>query len=216
MATDSVPATRGSDQRRCHCGQTFKTSPGSDRVHCSRECYSAAQRQRADLRASARFWSKVEKGDGCWNWIGTLSAKGYGIFTLGDHRLNTSAHRWAWVEAHGPIADGLFVCHHCDNPSCVRPEHLFLGTNGDNMRDCAQKGRLAVQKRPWTSRLAKPCASRQPGEANNNSKLTEAQVLEIRALAAKGVPLRCIGRLRGLGFTNIWRIVHRRAWVHLP
>lgn len=88
-----------------------------------------------------RFWSHVVKSDGCWIWTaGTYKHGGYGLISIGDRNHRT--HRVAWILANGEIPEGLFVCHHCDNPPCVRPDHLFLGTNLDNMRDSNQKGRL--------------------------------------------------------------------------
>tara|TARA_Y100000310_G_scaffold14352_1_gene14541 strand:- start:175 stop:714 length:540 start_codon:yes stop_codon:yes gene_type:complete len=92
-----------------------------------------------------RFWAKVKKGPGCWLWTGATRPGGYGnLFTFRDKgRRNhfTSAHRASWEIHYGPIPDGLLVCHRCDNPPCVKPEHLFLGTNKDNQRDRRQKGR---------------------------------------------------------------------------
>jgi hypothetical protein len=90
-----------------------------------------------------RFWEKVEKGDGCWTWVGTRTGRGYGTFRANDPRRQEPAHRLSWEFVNGPIPDGLSVLHHCDNPPCVRPDHLFLGTRGDNNRDAAAKGRTA-------------------------------------------------------------------------
>lgn len=88
------------------------------------------------------FWSRVVKLEcGCWDWVGTRTAKGYGAFHVKGEYWR--AHRYSWVLANGPIPNNLFVCHKCDMPSCVNPEHLFLGTNDDNMADMRLKGRSA-------------------------------------------------------------------------
>lgn len=87
-----------------------------------------------------RFWSKVPIGaEGCWEWKAGLSPRGYGQFW--DTGTNRGAHRYAYEQVIGPIPEGLFVCHRCDNPACVRPDHLFLGTQQDNMSDKQSKGR---------------------------------------------------------------------------
>ena len=87
-----------------------------------------------------RFWNKVQVTDGCWEWQEGLSTGGYGKFWVGNETV--PAHRFAWEVSQGPIPDGLFVCHHCDNRKCVRPDHLWLGTSYDNMVDCVEKGRV--------------------------------------------------------------------------
>lgn len=93
-----------------------------------------------------RFWSKVEKTDSCWIWRGELMASGYGKIKIeGRYWL---AHRFSKFLADGELSDELFVCHTCDNPPCVRPEHLFLGTARDNGRDMSAKGRSAGHLTP--------------------------------------------------------------------
>lgn len=96
-----------------------------------------------------RFWEKVDKSGDCWLWTAATAFWGYGVFQLGRGPGEgiVRAHRWSWEQAHGPIPDGLFVCHHCDTPACVRPSHLFLGTNADNLGDMGRKGRAGPSKR---------------------------------------------------------------------
>jgi hypothetical protein len=96
-----------------------------------------------------RFWPKVVKSDGCWLWVGAKFERGYGCIVAGGPRINGRpaerrhlyAHRVSYELSVGPIPDGLYVCHHCDNPPCVNPSHLFLGTATDNNRDREAKGR---------------------------------------------------------------------------
>lgn len=87
-----------------------------------------------------RFWSKVKTGRGCWGYLGCLNEHGYGIFGISPD-VSVLAHRFAWEITHKLPAGKLFVCHHCDNPTCVRPDHLFLGTARENVHDCIRKNR---------------------------------------------------------------------------
>lgn len=89
----------------------------------------------------------------CWEWEGSRYPSGYGAVKWNGRVIG--AHRLAWIEAFGPIPDGLDVCHHCDNPPCVRPSHLFLGTRSDNMRDAVSKGRMNWQRRPPVSHCSR-------------------------------------------------------------
>lgn len=86
-----------------------------------------------------RFWRHVEKGEGCWLWTGFCTPTGYGKTSV--ERRPAYAHRVSWELRYGPIPRGLYVCHSCDNPSCVRPDHLFVATQRENLRDMSLKGR---------------------------------------------------------------------------
>lgn len=89
-----------------------------------------------------RLAKGIERTEGCWLWKGTRNRRGYGVITLAPHHRYGIVHRVMWELHNGPIPKGIHVCHHCDNPPCARPDHLFLGTAGDNVRDCKAKGRL--------------------------------------------------------------------------
>jgi hypothetical protein len=107
------------------------------------------------MSLAERYWSHVDKNGpivrpelgACWKWTGAVTDKGYGV--TGENRKNMIASRASWIVNRGPIPDGQFVLHKCDNPPCTNPEHLFLGTKGDNLRDAIQKGRR-MQKKPST------------------------------------------------------------------
>lgn len=110
------------------------------------------------LTDGERFWGKVDKGSECWAWT-AARRKGrirhgkyheYGTFWFRGKMV--PAHRVAWTLTRGEITNGLVVCHHCDNGLCVRPDHLFLGTQSENMKDAVRKGRVAPGKRPLSQR----------------------------------------------------------------
>ena len=86
-----------------------------------------------------RFWKNVRKGPGCWEWSANKNDAGYGRFWI--CRKGVRAHRFSLELHKGKIPEGMFVCHHCDNPGCVKPDHLFVGTQSDNMHDMQSKGR---------------------------------------------------------------------------
>lgn len=123
-----------------------------------------------------RFWPKVNKTDGCWLWTAAKFRFGHGAFQLNGQACK--AHRIAYELTYGPIPAGMLVCHQCDNPSCVRPDHLWLGTIKDNNNDRHTKGRTHPGRNTRSGYKLPPGAH--AGERNSHAKLTEQQVTEIR------------------------------------
>lgn len=145
-----------------------------------------------------RFWARVKKGHKreCWPWIGAQVSAGYGAIIVNGKQ--ESAHRIAWMIENGTIPDGLFVLHHCDNPCCCNPSHLFLGTNRDNIQDCVRK-----------------CRNNAPyGSAQHLAKLTDAQAKEIVLRFQAGEMQKDLAREFGLNKVTVWNIVRGHAWTH--
>ncbi len=141
------------------CGAEFndKAIPNLAHAFCSRECY---RKWRAQDRVNT-FWKSVTKTDRCWLWKGSVGRGGYGRARFLKRRVHP-AHRVAWLLTKGAVPQGLFVCHRCDNPLCVNPNHLFLGKPSDNSADMVRKGR-SLQ-----------------GERHPQRKITMQDVLRIR------------------------------------
>lgn len=121
-----------------HCGNLWYRQPNqarAGRLYCSRRCRYAADR----VPVGDRFWDKVDQSGECWLWQAGRTPKGYGMVKVnGAHQ---GAHRVAYELVNGPIPAGMLVCHRCDTPACVRPDHLFLGSAKTNNRDAIAKGR---------------------------------------------------------------------------
>ena len=151
-----------------------------------------------DHDVAERFWSKVVRGDGCWEWQACRAALGYGRIRV-DGKVRIAS-RIAFELAVGPIPEGMLVCHHCDNPPCVNPEHLFLGDWTANARDRAHKGRNGDIR----------------GERNIGSKLTSADVTVIRRAAATGETARSIATRYPVTPEAIHAAAVGRTWKHHP
>lgn len=188
-------AMRATVGRVCEsCGMSFQAKPsevaqGKAR-YCTRVCADTAKR----TDPVARFWSYVEKGGTCWTWTGARDKDGYGVFWDGSR---VRAHQYSWRLHVGAIPDGHGVLHRCDNPPCVRPDHLFTGTTPENMRDKVSKARQAC------------------GERVGRAKLTADDVVAIRDRYAAGATLKALGREYGVHFGTIWGICQRKTWKHL-
>ena len=133
--------------------------------------------------------------DKCQEWTGAKNENGYGRTCRNGKKQY--AHRAAWEISFGPIPDGLKVCHKCDNPSCVNPTHLFLGTQRQNIQDASEKGRMTAGKL---------------GERNGNHKLTASEVIVIRQIGGTTIE---ISKMFGVTQGRISRIRNRKEWKHI-
>jgi hypothetical protein len=153
-----------------------------------------AKGQRRGIRP--RFEEKIDRNgpNGCWVWTSASSGR-YGVLWIGDGKSEV-AHRVAYELYKGPIESGLFVCHTCDNGHCVNPDHLFLGTAGDNARDMIAKGRQHDQS----------------GERNHRASLTSRQVAEIRVLRQQGLMHKDIAKRFGVQREAVGKILRVQRW----
>ena len=144
-----------------------------------------------------RFWAKVQKTTNCWIWLASKDIKGYGWFGINSKNV-VKAHRFSYELHKGKIPKGIFVCHSCDNPHCVRPNHLWLGTNDDNVQDMVKKMRHTF------------------GERNAMAKLTEKNVMKIKKLLHTGEYTgRQIAKLFNVSGVIISQIKHGTRWKYL-
>lgn len=143
--------------------------------------------------------NKVQRGfdSPCWEWIGSTSPKGYPVFSISGKTLQV--HRAVWEHANGIIPKGLCACHRCDNPLCINPNHIFIGTRADNNFDRDSKGRHVALR----------------GESHGMHRLTEEQIKEIRLLASQGIPHTHLERKFDLSGGHVGQIVHRKIWRHV-
>lgn len=147
-----------------------------------------------------RFWKKVskQKEDECWIWNAYKHKKGYGYFHANGSVMKS--HRISFIlENKTLIPKGMCICHSCDNPSCVNPNHLWMGTNMDNIKDSLMKGRRIGLR----------------GEKNNSCKLKSKEVLKIRELFLQKIKAKHIAKMFNIGISMIYAIKQRRNWKHI-
>lgn len=200
----------------CGCGQPAPIAKGNDPIRG----YIKGQPRRFCLghyiklknitvkrqwpSVEERFWKNVDKSDDCWIWTGCKTGNGYGAI-----RVNTkqkSAHRVSWELANGQnIPQGMVVLHSCDNPLCVRPSHLSIGTTDENSKDMARKGRAS------RSGPKMPAA----GERNGSAILTENDVRQIRIQQSQGQSAKQLAAQYGVTDISVRNIVRGKTWKHV-
>jgi hypothetical protein len=185
----------------CECGNKVVVYGQTIRKEKSKSCGCLKSEQQSlrmkEMRLQQsgslqdRFFARfVKLKNGCWQWRAHTDKDGYGV--LPGDRKNTRAHRLSYELHKGQISDGFVICHHCDNPGCVNPDHLFVGTSKDNAQDALQKGRAYV------------------GEKNGRSKLTKENIIEILSSELNGVQL---AQKFGVTRSTINRVRRREAWL---
>jgi hypothetical protein len=186
----------------CDCGAKTKATGTHLRKGDVTSCGCAASRKTMGARIREKWLNlkaedylaanSAKQGSGCIFWTGAIGSRGYGVSCL--HGEIVAAHRLAYETFVGEIPDGMFVCHHCDTPHCINPEHLFLGTHNDNMQDKVRKSRHSH------------------GEVHGMAKLTEEQA---RFVLQSAEPGRVLAMMFGVTADHIAMIRKGRAWRHL-
>lgn len=183
------------------CNRPVRTSGFCNRHHIKWLRHGdpiGKQERHHGLTLRERMAVYTQIGPDCWEWIGGKNARGYGV--INDGTRAQLAHRIAWLLEHGHLPAELGVLHHCDNPACVRPSHLFIGTRADNNADMLAKGRYRAGTNPPR------------GDSTWNAKLSEADVRHIRTTKERGTDL---AKRYGVTKATISDIRHRRSWAHI-
>lgn len=191
-------------KRNCeYCGKEFKTVPSWDYVCCSNRCSRLNRYKHLGSPADRLLNRSKEMPNGCREWQGSVSSDGYGMVGMRFSEKyakygNTKVHRISYLEFVGEIPEGMHVLHKCDNRKCINPNHLFLGTNADNVRDRNNKNR---QTR---------------GEKHPHAKLTEVKVKKMRALYETGNYYKAdLGRLFNITQQAAGDIILKKTWKHI-
>lgn len=190
-----------------------------------------AEPQWRHLTIEENFWRQVNKNGPvpshipnlgqCWVWTGGTLRHGYGSFHINcgpDGLPHSASHRYSYVLAFGPIPEGLHVLHKCDNPPCVNPFHLFIGTQADNMRDMVAKQRAYVQRHKFygaENGMVRHPESVLRGERNPHAKLTDELVTAMRKRAKSGESIRWLAAEHGLSISTARHAICASTWAHV-
>jgi uncharacterized C2H2 Zn-finger protein len=200
---------KGRVQLRCdYCGSLFNRAESQIRLRGGEHAFCCKHHEFSfkEEMAAVRFWNSINfDGDnGCWIWVGCTSEYGYGLISWkwpGRKSRSTLSHRVSWLLNMGEFDYSLDVLHKCDNPPCVRPSHLFLGTAADNMHDMDAKGR----------RRSKPSI----GEKHPMSKLRDRDVVLIKSMLSAGDMVHDVARCFGVSPHTIYKIRSGQLWSHV-
>lgn len=186
------------------CGSPFTVVPSKSRVvTCSRRCGGLLRQSRRPLEQ--RFWLHVLKTGQCWLWTGVKTPQGYGMIRRPGDRRSTLASHISYEMHYGPIPDDTWVLHRCDNPPCVRPDHLFLGNRMDNVRDMWEKGRAHTVINTGHQLSA--------GERNGHARLTATQAREIRERHSnEDTTPRELASTYGIAVRTIYAVLKGETW----
>jgi len=188
----------------CDCGNKVEVSTGAlNGYKKSCGCLNTDTRRKNALsmgkknkkKLKDRFFSFVEKTEYCWNWIGDIGVGGYG--RIWHNGKTVKAHRLSYIKFKGKIPKGILVCHKCDNPKCVNPDHLFLGTEKDNTDDRDNKDRQAR------------------GSCHGMSKFTDKDIIEIKTLLLKNITISEIAKIYAVDWGTIKNIKSGKTWKHI-
>lgn len=193
-----------------YCEKEFTTTTWNIKNNRGKFCsHTCSNKYRYSIPNDDRFWDKVEKTVYCWEWKASKTKFGYGKFR---NKLAYTAHRYSYFIHFGEIMKDMHVCHKCDNPSCVNPDHLFIGTMQDNMRDRDNKNRTAKGIRNGSN--TKP-ERRARGSRCGSAKLTENDVIEIRKMYLKDHNRQKIADVFSVTAMTIYYIVKYETWKHV-